>query len=190
MAIPLIILLVKSVHRFMPKEDKNTGVLELVFEILVEVTILYLGIFFIDRFITYFSTVSKTNYKRINLLTTVIPFLLILFSLQTQLGLKASYVYNKLFDVVDGKVNLKDNSVVKVSQPLSNNLAKLNLNVENNRASMPNVNVAMPTRAPPSQQMNMNQNNLSGQPMIHQPQMESSLLAANEALGGSFGSAF
>ena len=190
-AVPLIVLLVKVVHHFMPKENKDSGLLEIVFEILVEVTILYLGIFFIDRIITYFSTLSKTNYKRVNLLTTIIPFLLTLFSLQTQLGLKASHVYNKLFDVVDGRVNLKDNSVVKVSQPLSSNhLGKMNPNVENNRAAMPNVNVGMPTQRPPPQAMQVSPGGYSGQPMVQQPQMESPLLAANEALGGSFGSAF
>ena len=192
-AVPLIILLNKVIHSFMPKEDENKGLLEILLEIFAEIVLLYLGIFFIDRIISYFSTISKTNYKKINLLTTVVPFLLTLLSLQTQIGLKGSHVYHKLFDVIDGKVNLKDKSVVKVSQPLSknhtaNNLARMNPNIENNRAAMPNVNVTMPTQ--PTQSMNVSSGGVSGQPMVQQPQMESPLLAANEALGGSFGSAF
>ena len=38
--------------------------------------------------------------------------------------------------------------------------------------------------------VSVNGGGISGQPMIQQPQMETPLLAANEALGGSFGSAF
>ena len=64
----------------------------------------------------------------------------------------------------------------------------MNPNIENNRAAMPNVNVTMPTQ--PTQSMNVSSGGMSGQPMMQQPQMESPLLAANEALGGSFGSAF
>ena len=72
----------------------------------------------------------------------------------------------------------------------SNHLGKMNPNVENNRAAMPNVNVGMPTQRPPPQAMQVSPGGYSGQPMVQQPQMESPLLAANEALGGSFGSAF
>ena len=102
-------------------------------------------------------------------------------------------IYNKVFNTLEGNVNLRDNSVVKVSQPISknhnvNNLARMNPNVENNRAAMPNVNVSMPN--PQAQTISVNGGGMSGQPMVQQPQMESPLLAANEALGGSFGSAF
>ncbi len=192
-AVPLVIMLNKLVRCVIPKEDVNKNTLEILFEILAEVVILYLGIFFIDRVITYFSTFSKTTYKKINLLTTVIPFLLILLSLQTQIGIKGNHIYNKVFNTLEGNVNLRDNSVVKVSQPISknhnvNNLARMNPNVENNRAAMPNVNVSMPN--PQAQTISVNGGGMSGQPMVQQPQMESPLLAANEALGGSFGSAF
>ena len=192
-AVPLIILLNKTVTHFIPKEDSNKSILEILFEIIAEIIILYLGIFFIDRTISYFSTFSKTTYKKINLLTTVIPFLLTLLSLQTQIGIKGNHIFKKIFNTFEGNVNLRDNSVVKVSQPISknhnvNNLARMTPNIENNRAAMPNVNVSMPN--PQAQTISVSGGGMSGQPMVQQPQMESPLLAANEALGGSFGSAF
>ena len=191
-SVPLIVLLIKLIQYIIPKEDENKNSLELVLEIVVEVALIYLGVFFIDRIVSYISTFSKSSYKKINLLTTVVPILLILLSLQTHIGLKANMVYKNIFNIVDGKINITDRSVVKVSQPLSNTSTPSRVNLENNKAAMPNVNVVMPQQRPSPPTMQVNSGGISSQPMVQQPQqaMETPLLAANEALGGSFGSAF
>jgi hypothetical protein len=118
----LVVILNKFFQIYIPEADETKHHTTLIFEILIQVSGLFLGMIIIHRIITYLPTYTKTSYREINMLGFVIPFLVILLSLQTKLGDKVNIILdslgfiNKHYGV--SNINSNVNSFM-VSQPLS-----------------------------------------------------------------------
>ena len=142
LAIIPIILLNKLIQKFIPEADEEKGSLEIVAEIIIQIWVLFIGIFFIDRFIAYFPTYSGQEYHSQYITYIITSGLLIILSLQTKVGEKCSILIDRIVELWDGKmgnntkntkntkngknakntVNTNANSNVKVSQPISQNI--------------------------------------------------------------------
>ena len=115
----LVVVLNKVFQMYIPEADETKHYTTLIFEMLTQIIGLLLGMMIIHRIVTYLPTYSKTPYKEINMLGFIIPFLVILLSLQTKLGDKVNIILDSLsfFRINTGRI---PQTSLKVSQPLSN----------------------------------------------------------------------
>ena len=122
----LVVILNKFFQTYIPEADETKHYTTLIFEMLIQVTGLFLGMIIIHRIVTYLPTYTKTSYREINMLGFVIPFLVILLSLQTKLGDKVNIILdslgfiNKFTNRHQGLSNSNSNvNSFTISQPLS-----------------------------------------------------------------------
>ena len=92
LAIIPLVALNKSIHAIIPEASGMKGSLELGVEVLGQTTLMLLGLILIQRVITFIPTYSGDEYKTSNLITVVLPFLMIILSLQTKMGEKCNII--------------------------------------------------------------------------------------------------
>ena len=206
-----IIILNKLMQKYIPEADEEKGSLEISAEVLLQVIIIVLGIFFVDRLVTFVPTYSNVKYLDFSVTTVVIATLLILLSLQTKLGEKVSLLFDRVMELWNGpsdkddkKKKGKGKGSVKVSQPISGQ-GQQQMQQQSpdqtaqNQSLYGSTNInQLPTSATTSQQLpNYNEmyNQADQNPLVGAATPggfgESMIMAANEALGGSaFGSNF
>lgn len=119
-----VVVMNKGISKYIPEVDEKKSSLEIVAEILIQIVVMFLGLFIIDRFITYFPTYSGEKYPEHSVVYVVLSVLMITLSLQTRLGEKVSVLSDRVAELWDGnsKQSSKNNSKpsnVKVSQPIS-----------------------------------------------------------------------
>jgi len=201
-----IVLLNKLISKFVPEADETKGSLEVSAEILLQIFVMMFGIYMINRFITFFPTYSGAEYANFNVVSIVIVILMITISLQTRLGEKFNILVERITELWEGKPaknaknakNNKTNNNVKVSQPISgtHNQA-MNQSAMNQAMYSDGTSINSLPNAGDSQQL-PNYNNMHQQdntPLVNAatPSMEgfgNQIMAANEVLGGSFGSSW
>ena len=183
-----IVILNKTIKNFIPNIDDSKGSLEIIFEVLIQIIIMFVGFFYIDRLVTFVPTYSTKSYENYIVSHLIIGTLVIVLSLQTKLGEKVNILVDRILDAYYGEkeeVDEEGKPVKKGAQqqqqggnpfPTPDKLTKKNEPSQVNYNSMhqpttnPMVNAATPQSA-----FNPGANEL---------------MAANEALGGSFGSMF
>ena len=120
-----VVLLNKTVHRIIPEADETKSNIELLAEVVGQTVLLFVGMFFIHRLVTYVPTFSKVCYESINLVSIVLGFMVIVLSLQSKLGEKVNIIFDRITGSVDGAQEVVQKSAngatVKVTQPISNN---------------------------------------------------------------------
>lgn len=119
-----IILLNKSIQKYVPPVDDDKGTLEITAEIIIQIIVMFLGMMFIHRIITYIPTHSEIDYSTFNVTNIVLPFLIIVLSLQTKLGEKVNIIIERFNDILDGNIssresmkNKEDNNVQPLPTP-------------------------------------------------------------------------
>lgn len=189
--IPVIILL-KLVKHYIPEDDESKPSLEVLVEVIIQLLVIFLSIWFIDKMIRFVPTYSGVCYFKFNETNFIIPVLIVLITMQTKLGAKINLLLDRFTELWSGKSGKKPNSQVKVTQPIV--------------GRGPQYPQHMPSQADtlnmgPQFTQNINPGNttlISDLPMNQQQQVQvqnevldpSPLMAANEALGGIFGSSF
>jgi hypothetical protein len=118
-----VIILNKSMQKYVPEADDRKGSVELLAEVLIQIVVMFFGLFFIHRLVTFVPTYSGASYPDFNINFIILAVLMITLSLQTKLGEKVSILTDRLQELWDGKPNKKNkksgDSTVKISQPLS-----------------------------------------------------------------------
>uniref|UniRef100_A0A6C0EEG1 Uncharacterized protein n=1 Tax=viral metagenome TaxID=1070528 RepID=A0A6C0EEG1_9ZZZZ len=157
LAIIPVVILNKLIQRFVPEVDEDKGSIEILVEVIIQVIVMFIGLLFINRIITYIPTFSKMAYPEIQIIFFVLPVLMIILSLQTRIGEKVSILTDRVKELWDGKMsnsssssnsknkqgqsNSQNNKNIRVSQPISNNGmgnmgAMGGMNTMNNNAQM------------------------------------------------------
>jgi hypothetical protein len=204
-----IIILNKLMQKYIPEADEEKGSLEISAEVLLQVIIIVLGIFFVDRLVTYVPTYSNVKYLDFSVTTIAIATLTILLSLQTKLGEKVSLLFDRVMELWDGpsdkddkKKKGKGKGSVKVSQPISGQgQQQMQQQSPDQSAQMQSLYGGstpinqLPTSATTSQQLpdyNAMYNQADQNPLVGAATPGfGEVLASNEFLGGnSFGSNF
>ena len=142
----------------------------------------------IHRLILAVPTYSKIKYQDFHVTNIVLGFLVIVLSLHTKLGEKTNILIDRLFDMIEGK---------KPEQEGNQN--------QHNGGGGGNtiITQGLQQARQPTQAQNM-VNSINGgagqsfnqmyggpqNPLVNAQLPQDSLMAANEALGGSFGTAF
>jgi hypothetical protein len=208
LAIIPIIILTKTIGKYVPEADDKKGSVEIAAEILIQVIVTFLGLLLIHRIITYVPTYSSTKYPDFHIIFNVLAVLLITMSLQTKLGEKVSIMVERISELWNGKSEESNNKKnkkqgnVKVSQPISGQLQQQQLGPITGQPSYTEGTAisALPNyeQEQQSTQQLPNYNNMYRQdttPLVGAatPGVEgfsNDIMPANAVLGGSFGSAW
>ena len=123
-AIIPIVLLNKSVGKYVPESDDKKGSLEISAEIVIQIIVTFIGLLIIHRIITFIPPYSGTKYPEFHIVYIILAILMITMSLQTKLGEKVSVLFDRIMELWDGTSSDKKkkngkNGAVKVSQPIS-----------------------------------------------------------------------
>jgi hypothetical protein len=185
-----VVILNKLIQRFIPEADSEKSSLELLAEILIQLIVIFCGIVFIHRTITYIPTYSGFKYENFVLTNVILAFLVIVLSIQSKIGIKVNILVDRINELWNGssedkKTNLKNG--VRVSQPLSRHMPSQADYLDN--SSMQNgMFPPAPVAVQRPNQMNESYGNMrGGQPLdMYNP----GPMAANSLLGGAFGSVF
>ncbi len=187
-----IIVLNKSIQRFIPEADPDSSSIELLAEIFIQLVIMFVGIIIIHRVITYIPTYSGFKYDNLNLTNVILAFLVIVLSIQTKLGLKVNILLDRALELWNGPTLEKKEGMknkMKVSKPVSQHSPSQADYLDN--SSMQNG------LFPPAPVATTRQNSVmeSYDNMMHTGgngpvEMDPGPMAANGLLGGAFGSSF
>jgi hypothetical protein len=203
LAIIPIIALNKAMQKFVPEADDQKGSFEILAEVLAQIIVLFVGLVFINRIVTYVPTYSGIKYPDHNIIFVVSALLMILLSLQTKLGDKVSILVERLTELWEGKSaddkkkknkGKQGNGTIKVSQPISQNPNQMSGQMIMREAYTDGTAInSLPTANAEQQLPDYNTMYKGPQtPLVNaatpgMEQMMSGPMAANEALGGSFG---
>jgi hypothetical protein len=97
-----IVILNKTIQRFIPEADSDKSTLEIFVEILVQLIIMFVGIVIIHRIITYIPTYSEFKYESLSLTNVILAFLVVVLSIQTKLGIKVNILIDRLQELWSG----------------------------------------------------------------------------------------
>jgi len=121
-----IVILNKTMQRYVPEADEQKGSLEILAEVVMQTFVLFLGLFFVNRLVTFLPTYSGAKYPEFNVVNITLVGLVILLSLQTKLGEKVSILCDRVSELWEGTTNKKSekknnqsSGSVKVIQPIS-----------------------------------------------------------------------
>lgn len=191
LAVIPVVLLNKSIQRFIPEVDDEKSSLEIVVEVVVQLIFMFLGIFFIDRLVTFVPTYSTKKYEPLSVINIILSMLVITLSLQTRLGEKVSILVDRVNEMWSGSSEEDGKKKKKKKRGTS---------VNSNASSQSNP-VSMPASSPPGSTSigtlpPVNYDSMYQQqptPLVNaaEPSMETfEPMAANSGGGGAFGSAF
>ena len=160
-----ILLILKAIKHFIPEEDETKGSLEIMAEIVGQVVFMVSSIWFLHRMIIYIPTYTGGQYDDLNPISFLIPFLIILSTMQTKFGAKINILFDRALDAWNGKTSNVPVQTVRVSQPISpqhqvSQADSLDTNqlLPSNRqlTSMPNHQPNPPQESPDFNQMYQN----------------------------------
>ena len=121
-AIIPVIVLNKSMQKYVPEADEQKGNLEILAEIILQIIVMFIGLLTVHRIVTFVPTYSGLDYPEFSIIFIILAVLMITLSLQTKLGEKVSILTERLTELWEGKSDKKKKKGnVKVSQPISQN---------------------------------------------------------------------
>jgi hypothetical protein len=97
-----VVLLNKSIQYFIPDVDMEKSSLEILAEIFLQILFMFFGVIFIHRTITFFPTYSGFKYDNFVLTNVILAFFIIVFSIQTKLGLKVNILFDRTLSIWNG----------------------------------------------------------------------------------------
>lgn len=188
-----ILILNKSIQRFIPEADPDKSTLELLAEIFIQLIVMFCGIIVIHRIITYIPTYSGFKYENLTLTNVILAFLIIVLSIQTKLGIKVNILFDRANDLWNGTSSESKENVkrgVRVNKPVSRHTPSQADYLDNSQVQS---NTFPPAPVATTRQSNgMDSYDM----MMGRPSPVADIgsmlgpMAANSLLGGSFGSSF
>ncbi len=121
--IPIIILL-KLIKEYIPEADDDKSSIMVSVEVIGQIFIMFVALYFIHQIIAYIPTYSGKGYGDVNIINIVAPILFIAITMQTKLGEKIHMLLDRLWDVYDGRSSSTNDKQqkqgqVRVTQPIS-----------------------------------------------------------------------
>lgn len=97
-----VVVVNKTMQKYVPEADEDKGNVEILLEVVLQVTLMFLGMFFIHRIIEYIPTVSGAAYPEFSIIYIILGILMITLSLQTKLGEKTNILATRATDFWNG----------------------------------------------------------------------------------------
>jgi hypothetical protein len=188
--IPVLIIL-RGIKHIIPEEDDSKGSFEILAESLGQVILIMLAIWLTNKIITYIPTYSGEEYPKFNEISFIIPFIILLATMQTKLGAKFNILIDRVMNLIFNREEKKreqpqgTQNVVRVSQPMAGQHQPSQADYLDRNQLLPSNPAlsSMPTKFPP-QQLQQQQPTQTPDyfPMSNEP------MAANDGGGGGWGS--
>lgn len=105
LAIIPIMLILRSVQALVPEDDESKGSLEITAECLLQIIFVMVSIWLTDRIIRYIPTYTKSEYGKFYPVNFIVPFLIILITMQSKLGFKLNILIDRIMTKWHGKSN-------------------------------------------------------------------------------------
>jgi hypothetical protein len=192
-AIIPVVILNKSMQKYVPEADDQKGSVEVLAEIILQIVVMFIGLLTVHRMITFVPTYSGMNYPDFSIIFIILAVLMITLSLQTKLGEKVGILVDRITELWEGKSDKKGKGKgnVKVSQPISQN-GQPQSQSTSSYSDGTSIN-SLPTNEGQSQQYTMSPQQLPNYNAMHRqdttplvdaasPVMEP--MAASDVLGG------
>jgi hypothetical protein len=190
-----VLLLLRGIKHIVPEDDDTKGSFEILAESLGQVILIMLAIWITNKIINYIPTYSGEEYPKFNEISFIIPFILILATMQTKLGAKFNILIDRIMKLIFGVRDEQKRdqqhpqqgtqNVVRISQPLAGQHQPSQADYLDRSQLLPSNPMlsSMPTKFPP-QQLQQQQPTQSPDfyPMSNEP------MAANDGGLGSWGS--
>jgi hypothetical protein len=81
-AIIPVVILNKTLAKYVPEADDKKGSLEIVAELIIQIIVMFLGLFIINRIIVYIPTYSGYKYPDFHIVYIILAILMITLSFQ------------------------------------------------------------------------------------------------------------
>lgn len=210
LAIIPVVSVLKVIKNYVPEADDDKASLMILLEVVGQTAFMFIALYFINKIICFIPTYSEKSYGDINIINIIPSILLISITMQSKLGEKVQILVDRLWDLYEGQTSSKQatpqnnkgqpqqSGQVRVTQPLS-------------QQYMGNPNIDMPEQLQPqmtSMKSQTNEYSMNQQvpqqsgpdfnsmyagpqnPLVNAavPTMEP--MAANDFMGGSFGTTF
>jgi len=192
--IPIMIML-KGIKHFIPEEDESKGSLEILAESIGQIMLILVGLWFTNRLVRYVPTYSGCEYGKFNPVNFLVPFLLILTTMQTKLGAKLNILAERVTEMMVGReeepakgAKKQHGGKVKVTQPLAGQHRPSQADIMDHSQLLPSnpqltAMPQVPSHQPQQQGHNFDQMYQQNAGVTVDPQMVEPM-AANEAIGG------
>ena len=95
-SIVFVSLLNRTIQDYAPVVDRDKGSIAIFTEVTLQCIVLFIGVLFIHRIITFIPTASATKYAEQNIITVILPTLIVLLSMTSSLGDKVSILMDRL----------------------------------------------------------------------------------------------
>jgi hypothetical protein len=185
------LLILRGIKHIIPEEDESKGSFEILAESLGQVIVIMLAIWLTNKIITYIPTYSGEEYPKFNEISFIIPFIILLATMQTKLGAKFNILIDRVMNLFFNREEKKreqpqgTQNVVRVSQPMAGQHQPSQADYLDRTQLLPSNPAlsSMPTKFPP-QQLQQQQPTQTPDyfPMSNEP------MAANDGGGGGWGS--
>jgi hypothetical protein len=195
MAIIPILIILKAVKFLIPEEDDSKGSLEILLESTGQIILILGLIWFSDKIIRYVPTYSGNEYHKFYPTNFLLPFILILATMQTKFGAKLNILLERSMELWNGTaVYGSETANIKVNQPIVNRHQPSQADHINTASILPNDRslTTMPQQQQQPQQPqqgNVDFNNMytdTQTPLENANSVEP--MAANDMGGGGFSS--
>lgn len=204
-AIIPIVILNKSMQKYVPEADDKKSSLELSAEIVIQIIVMLMGLLLIHRIITFIPTYSGAKYPEYHVVYSVLAILLVTLSLQTKLGEKVSILSDRVMELWNGKPEPKKKGSKNGQQQSSGQMSVTSVPAMGGYSdgtaisSLPTYNATQGNQSSMAPQQLPNYDNMYKQdntplvnaatPGISEGMTPFEPMAANSVLGGgSFGS--
>lgn len=195
LAIIPVVLVLKLVKYIVPEEDESKSTLEIVLECVGQLILIILALWFSNKAIRYVPTYSKYEYPSSDLVNYILPFLLILTTMQTKFGSKINILFDRFVVMINGsKEGQSDkkqtNDKVNVTKPIANmqqqqqQQPQMDLSVLPPAGQIPQMASSNNSGQTPDF-INMYQQQTTGMPGAAMPG-DNGIMAANESMGSPF----
>lgn len=186
LAILPLVLFNKSLQRLVPEADENKHSVELSMEVVAQVIVVFLGMFFIHRIITFIPTYSGTKYVEFNVTNIILAVLIILLSLQTKLGEKISILADRAVEFWNGNQTERKKKIKKHNAQQQSQMQQ----IEHSMADSTPISAIPIQQQPNFDQMYQSTNTPLPGAMTPGGDLMMEPMAANAMGGSAFGSLF
>ena len=131
--IPVVVLL-KVIKNYIPEAEDDKGSLVILVEVIGQIVVMFMALYFINKIIEYIPTYSGLRYGDVNVFNIIPAILLISITMQTKLGEKVQILVDRIWELYEGQTSSNGQNKsgqgqgqgqgqVRVTQPLSQQYA-------------------------------------------------------------------
>jgi hypothetical protein len=98
-----MILFMKLMDKYVPEIDDTKGSVEILAEIVIQILVLFVAMYFVNRIITYFPTFSGMDYPKITIFIGILSILFGFLVFDSKIKNKINILTDRLYELWEGK---------------------------------------------------------------------------------------